>query len=101
MLFTLKTLVRASAMGFLCTLFVAPTSAADAVIAIKGKKIYGGSGAPIDNGVILVREGKIAAIGAKVEIPEGAKTIDVSDLVITPGLVDACCMVDDELPAGY
>src|SRR5262245_8733044 len=40
-------------------------------------------------GTIIIRDGKIAAVGAKVDIPPGAKTIDASKCVITPGLIDA------------
>jgi imidazolonepropionase-like amidohydrolase len=76
-------------------------AADDAVLAIKAKRIYTSAGAPLEGGVILVRDGKIAALGPKVEIPGGAKVIDAGDGVVTPGLVDACCMVDDELSANY
>src|SRR5262249_31036160 len=40
-------------------------------------------------GTIVIRGGKIAAVGSRVDIPLGAKTIDASKCVITPGLIDA------------
>jgi imidazolonepropionase-like amidohydrolase len=61
----------------------------DAVLAIKARKILPISGEPIQNGVILIREGKIAAVGPKVKIPDGASVIDAADRVVMPGLVDA------------
>ncbi len=39
--------------------------------------------------VILVEDGRITAVGGNVAIPEGAEIIDLSDLTVLPGLVDA------------
>lgn len=38
--------------------------------------------------VILVRDGRIAAVGADVAIPDGAEVLDLSDQTVLPGLVD-------------
>ena len=44
----------------------------------------------IPNGVVLVQAGKILAVGdAELEIPARAERIDVSGMVLTPGLIDA------------
>jgi imidazolonepropionase-like amidohydrolase len=43
----------------------------------------------IPNGSILVRDGRIAAIGATVEIPAGAEVVDIPGRFVTPGLIDA------------
>jgi len=44
----------------------------------------------IDSGTVLVDDrGKIAAVGAQVEVPAGAEMIDAEGLTLTPGLVDA------------
>ena len=40
-------------------------------------------------GDILVREGKISAIGENLEIPEGARVIDAEGLRVYPGFVEA------------
>jgi dihydroorotase len=40
------------------------------------------------SGSLLVRDGKIAAIGADIEIPDSAETLDCSGLAILPGLID-------------
>ena len=42
-----------------------------------------------DNQIILIEDGLIAAIGAEVQIPPGARVIDLSDQTVLPGLVDA------------
>ena len=39
-------------------------------------------------GSLLVRDGKIAAIGADIEIPDSAETLDCTGLAILPGLID-------------
>ena len=42
----------------------------------------------IENGTVLVEDGKIKAVGAGLEIPEGAEVIDAKGGVIMPGLID-------------
>lgn len=46
------------------------------------------AGAPIDKGTVVVRDGKIVAVGASVAIPQGARVHDLSGKTIMPGLVD-------------
>jgi imidazolonepropionase-like amidohydrolase len=60
-----------------------------AQIAVKGETIWTMEGAPITNGVILIKDGKIEAVGtaAQVRIPEGYRVISAK--VVTPGLIDA------------
>jgi imidazolonepropionase-like amidohydrolase len=41
------------------------------------------------NQVILVEDGRFTAVGPNVAVPGGAQLIDLSDLVVLPGLVDA------------
>ena len=59
------------------------------VYAIRGAKIYTMSGAPIENGTVVIRDGKIAAVGANVSVPSGAKVIEAKGLEVYPGLMDA------------
>ncbi|WP_306231524.1 amidohydrolase [Agrococcus beijingensis] len=40
-------------------------------------------------GTILVRDGRIAELGADVTVPEGAEVLDVGGAQVTPGLIDA------------
>ena len=60
-------------------------------VAFTGARIIPVSAPPIETGTLLVRDGKIAAVGAtgSVRIPRGASTVDVSGTVIVPGLVDS------------
>lgn len=58
-------------------------------IALVGGTIHPVSGPAIPKGMLLFDKGKIIAVGTKVEIPKGAKKIDVSGKHIYPGLFDA------------
>jgi imidazolonepropionase-like amidohydrolase len=61
---------------------------APGVFAIQGAKIVTLAGPAIDSGTILIRDGKIAAVGARVEIPADAKVIDAKGLEVYPGMFD-------------
>ena len=73
-------------------LFLALPAAADAqahaVIALRGATVHTAAGAPIPNATVLIRDGKIAAVGAAVPIPTGAEVLDVSGKQIIPGMID-------------
>jgi imidazolonepropionase-like amidohydrolase len=58
-------------------------------IAIQGGRVYTMAGAPIENGTVLIRDGKIAAVGADVTVPAGAKVIDARGKTVTPGFFDS------------
>lgn len=57
----------------------------------EGAKIIPIEGEPISDGVLVVQNGKIKAVGTRGEItvPENAKTHDVDGKIIMPGLVDS------------
>ncbi len=63
--------------------------AAAQTIAITNAKIYPVSEAPIQRGSILIRDGRIVALGAEVAVPAGATVIDGTGKVVTPGFMDA------------
>jgi imidazolonepropionase-like amidohydrolase len=62
-------------------------------IAIVGGKVHPVSGPPIENGTVLIRDGRIAAVGASVAVPAGAQRIDATGKVVTPGLVNGATLV--------
>jgi imidazolonepropionase-like amidohydrolase len=69
---------------------IAPVSTlAGQTIAITGGKVYPVSGPPIENGTVLIKDGKIVAVGANVTVPSDAEKVDASGKWVTPGLVDA------------
>ena len=59
------------------------------VFAIRNARIVTVSGADIENGTVVIRDGKIEAVGANVSVPTGAQTIDGSGLSVYPGMIDA------------
>lgn len=80
-------LLFAMVMG-LC---VSAESASAQTIAITGGTVHTVSGAVIDNGVVVMRDGRIEAVGTSddVSIPSGATRIDATGKIVTPGLFDA------------
>jgi imidazolonepropionase-like amidohydrolase len=57
--------------------------------AITHAKIFTLAGSAIDDGTIVLKDGKIAAVGANVEVPAGAQVIHGEGLQVYPGLFDA------------
>jgi imidazolonepropionase-like amidohydrolase len=66
----------------------AAQSPAPSAYALTHAKIFTLAGAAIDDGTLVMRDGKIAAVGANVEVPAGAQVIDAKGLQIYPGLFD-------------
>lgn len=56
---------------------------------IRNAHIITVSGADIDSGSIVIRDGKIEAVGATVSVPAGAQSIDGRGLSVYPGMMDA------------
>jgi imidazolonepropionase-like amidohydrolase len=66
------------------------TSAVQAqTIAIVGGRVHPVSGPVIENGTVIIRDGRIAAVGANVPVPPGAARVDASGKWVTPGIVNA------------
>jgi imidazolonepropionase-like amidohydrolase len=64
--------------------------AANKVIALSSARLLTVSHGVIENGVLVMADGKIAAIGeaGKVTIPKGAQIIDAHGMTVYPGLID-------------
>ena len=82
-----------AALVLLAASFAAPRVARAQTIAIVGAKVYPVSGPPIENGTVLIRDGRIAAVGASVAVPSDAQRIDAAGKIVTPGLVDGATLV--------
>lgn len=59
------------------------------VTAIRGGRIVPIGGPPIDEGVVLITDGRISAVGRDVAVPANATVIDARGGWVLPGLVDA------------
>lgn len=65
------------------------TALAYGQLAIKGNTVWTMAGDPISNGVVLVKDGKIEAVGSasRISIPAGYRIMNAQ--FVTPGLIDA------------
>jgi imidazolonepropionase-like amidohydrolase len=59
------------------------------VFAIRNARIVTVSGPEIENGTVVIRDGKIEAVGASVNVPAGAQIIEGRGLSVYPGMIDA------------
>ncbi|HAK54600.1 MAG TPA: amidohydrolase [Acidobacteria bacterium] len=59
--------------------------------AFTGARIIDGTGNAIDGGVLVVRDGRVEAVGAaeSVSVPVGAEEVDLTGRTIMPGLINA------------
>jgi imidazolonepropionase-like amidohydrolase len=58
-------------------------------LAIVGGRVIPVAGAPVEDGVVLVNDGRIEAVGRDVRVPEAAERVAAAGKVVVPGLVDA------------
>ena len=80
-------------LAFAVTVTLCASQTFFAQLAVKGETVFTMAGEPIKNGVVLVKDGKIEAVGtaAQVAIPAGYRVISAK--VVTPGLIDAHSVV--------
>ena len=74
-----------------CLAAAAAAQAGD--VAVRGETVYTMAGAPLKDGVVIVRGGRIERVGAasEVQVPAGMRVLTAK--VVTPGLVDAHTVV--------
>src|SRR3954470_15674611 len=77
--------LAASALGFVS---IAAVSSAQ-TIAITGGKVFPVSGPAIENGTVVITNGRITTVGANVAIPSDAQRIDATGKWVTPGLINS------------
>ena len=71
-----------------CLAFATAAPAAAETIAFTGGRVVIGDGTePIDNGTVVIRDGRVVAAGADVAVPPGATVIDAHGKWVTPGVV--------------
>jgi imidazolonepropionase-like amidohydrolase len=73
------------------TLLLAPAAPAGAqgVIAIEGGTVHTMTGAPLEGATVLIRDGRIVAVGTAVTVPAGAHRIDARGQHVTPGFIES------------
>jgi imidazolonepropionase-like amidohydrolase len=68
----------------------AAAAASNETIALKGGKLLTITHGVIENGVVVMHNGRITAVGGPgTAIPSGAKVIDVNGMTVYPGLIDS------------
>lgn len=87
---TTNRILRNAALSLSALALVLHTQSASAqTIAITGGKVFPVSGPPIENGTVVITNGKIVAVGANVPVPANARRIDASGKWVTPGLINS------------
>jgi imidazolonepropionase-like amidohydrolase len=76
------------ALLLLAFLLASPAAAATTAI-VGGTVAIGDGSAPIPNGVVVFRDGRIVDAGANVAVPQGATVIDAHGKWVSPGIVSA------------
>jgi imidazolonepropionase-like amidohydrolase len=93
MTFSLRSVLALSLTGLLCQALRAAAEAVDTLppmpLAIHGAQVYPVSGAPIRDGLVLIRDGKIAYVGPAAGRVYTADHRVLRAAVVVPGLVDA------------
>ena len=87
---SLRPLRRAGGLLTLAVAFAAGAAAQETPVVFVGATVVPVAGAPIADGAVVIRGGRIVAVGARaaVSVPDGATVVDVTGKVVMPGLVD-------------
>lgn len=86
-------LARFAGTAAAATLLFAGSARAAGSIAVRGGTVYTVAGDAVSDGVVVIEDGKITAVGpaSEVEVPAGLEVLEAA--VVTPGLVDAHTVV--------
>lgn len=60
---------------------------------LQGGTVHTVSGAAIENGSVLVRDGKIIGVGKNLTAPEGVRVIDIAGQHVYPGMIDGASLI--------
>jgi imidazolonepropionase-like amidohydrolase len=83
----MRAAMRTRALAAALALSAAPAAAQ--TVAITGGTVYPVSGPKLENATVLMRDGRIVAVGQNVAIPEGAQRVDATGKWVTPGFINA------------
>ena len=85
-----RSCVRFVLAAFVFLVCAISISAADQTVVLKAARMFDGkSKSLIPNGVVVVQGDKIIDVGSNVAIPSDAKVIDLGDVTLSPGFMDA------------
>ena len=63
-------------------------AAQEPTVLLRGARVLVGDGGELAQGDVLLRGDKIAAMGAHIDAPAGARVVDARHRVVTPGIID-------------
>jgi imidazolonepropionase-like amidohydrolase len=79
--------VKTSLLAFAAAAGLIGAAQAETIAITHAKIVTLGSAGQIADGSIIVKDGRIAAVGANVAVPAGARIIDAGGHMVTPGVV--------------
>ena len=85
-------MLRKYALSLIAALFVSSASPAQQTTVLKAARLIDGTGATtLSNAAVVVTDDRIVAVGpaASVAVPAGARVIDLGDVTLLPGFIDA------------
>lgn len=77
-------------LGIACALagsFIGYRASAQNIVVNNARLVIGDGSAPIENGVVVIRDGRVVGAGEYVPVPEGYQRIDAQGRYVTPGMV--------------
>jgi imidazolonepropionase-like amidohydrolase len=83
--------IRIILASLIAAVFSHAAAGADRIVTVirAGHLIDTDSGRVLDSQMLLVRDGVIAEMGTAIEVPAGARVVDLSGYTVLPGLIDA------------
>ena len=79
----------AATLLVLLTVAITTAAAQDHPIALKGAKLLTITHGTIENGTVVMQNGKITGVGSNAAIPADAQVVDATGMTIYPGLIDS------------
>ena len=83
--------MRAVVLTVLCCLPVAADT--DDTFLLRGATVHTVSGADVPNGAVLVRDGRIVEVAARIRRPKGVRVIESKGLHVYPGMIDSATTI--------
>jgi len=95
--------MKAGALIAMVLAVLAPAARAETVAIVNARVLSQGPAGNLDRGVVIVREGRIAAVGQGLAVPSDARVIDGAGMVLTPGMVATVTplALNDIIGSGY
>jgi imidazolonepropionase-like amidohydrolase len=82
-------MTRAAVLAFILTALAATGARAETLALVGGTVWTGGPQGTLENATLVVRDGRIAALGRNLPAPAGARVVDVRGRFVMPGIIDA------------